>query len=148
MLLTVICEVNKNYLRIVNIRWYLQIWPISHMLSNMKKCLDKNNPKSLKDYEQQATIHKSLANEARLMIVDSLKNCECSVGELTQSVGLDQSTVSKHLSVLFNAGIVDRRKEGNVIYYRLLTPCVLDMFKCTSQVLGNKEINKCHKQNP
>jgi ArsR family transcriptional regulator len=97
------------------------------------KC--KPSKKSRHDYKQQARIHKALSNEARLMIVDCLKSCECSVGDLAQAVELDISTVSKHLSVLLAAGILDNRKQANVIYYRLLTPCVLDMFACTNRVL-------------
>ena len=116
----------------------MSIWPISHIQFNMKKCLKNKVSKSLGDYERQARIHKALANEARLMIVDSLRECECSVGELTRCVGLDQSTVSKHLSVLFNAGIVEKRKQANLIFYKLLTPCVLDMFACTVRVLDGR----------
>ena len=99
----------------------------------MKCCEPK---KSREDYRQQARIHKALSNEARLMIVDWLRDCECSVGELVSAVELDMSTVSKHLSVLLAAGIVDNRKEGNIVRYRLLTPCVLDMFTCTNEVLN------------
>ncbi len=85
-------------------------------------------------YKLQAKIHKALANESRLMIVDKLYEKECSVSELTELLGLDQSTVSKHLAVLLQAGIVDFRKEKNIVYYRLLTPCVIDMFACASKV--------------
>ncbi|RJO65576.1 MAG: ArsR family transcriptional regulator [Myxococcales bacterium] len=94
-----------------------------------------HNKKTREDYKQQARVHKALANEGRLMIVDCLRDCECSVGELTRALGLDQSTVSKHLAVLLGAGIVENRKAGASIFYRLLTPCVLDVFACTSQVL-------------
>jgi ArsR family transcriptional regulator len=87
------------------------------------------------DFKAQARLHRALGNEARLMIIHQLRRCEQSAGQLTRAVGLDQSTVSKHLSVLLAAGIVENRKEGNVIFYRLLTPCVLDMFSCTSRVL-------------
>lgn len=87
------------------------------------------------DFKAQARLHRALGNEARLMIIQQLRRRERSAGDLTRAVGLDQSTVSRHLSVLLGAGIVENRKEGNVIYYRLLTPCVLDMFSCTSQVL-------------
>jgi len=86
-------------------------------------------------------LHRALGNEARLVILDRLREGERSVGELTREVRLDQSTVSKHLSVLLAAGLVDNRKEGNLIYYRLLTPCVLDMFTCTERVLKEKESN-------
>ena len=100
------------------------------------------------DFKKQARIHRALGNEARLCIVDRLMNCECSVGELAAAVGLEMSTVSKHLAVLLSCGILDNRKEGNTVRYRLLTPCVLDMFSCTNRVLGlesNGEASKAAK---
>ena len=81
---------------------------------------------------------KALANESRLMIVDRLSRGECTVGELTDLVGSDQSTVSKHLALLRSHGIVEDRREGNNVYYTLLTPCVLDFFSCTMQVLKER----------
>jgi len=90
------------------------------------------------DFKRQARIHRALGNEARLLIVHSLNKCECSVGELAEAVALDISTVSKHLSVLLGCGIVDNRKDGNTVLYRLLTPCIFDMFNCTNNVLGIK----------
>ncbi len=90
------------------------------------------------DYRQFAKIHRALANEARLMIVESLEKRERTVGELTKLIGLDQSTVSKHLSILLSAGIVDNRKQANNVYYRLLIPCVMDMFSCTMKVLEKR----------
>lgn len=86
-------------------------------------------------FKKQVRIHKALANEARLMIIDRLHQREHSVSELTNIVGLDQSTISKHLSILLSSGIVENRKEKNVVYYRLLTPCVIEMFKCASKVM-------------
>jgi ArsR family transcriptional regulator len=94
--------------------------------------------KTKEDYKREVLILKALANEARLMIVDSLKDREITVGELTELLKLDQSTVSNHLSVLYNAGILDYRKNGNLVYYQLLTPCVLDAFKCACQVVKEK----------
>ncbi len=86
-------------------------------------------------YKQQARVMKALANESRLMIIDRLGHGECSAGDLTRLVGSDQSTVSKHLAVLRSVGLVEDRREGNVVIYRLVTPCVLNFFSCTSQVL-------------
>ena len=91
-----------------------------------------------RDYKQQAQILKAMANEARLKMIDRLSQGEASVGELTKLVGLDQSTVSKHLAVLRLHSIVDDRRDGNVVYYRLLVPCVLNFFSCASQVLINR----------
>jgi ArsR family transcriptional regulator len=89
-------------------------------------------------YRQQARVMKALANESRLMIVDRLHRGECSAGELTGLVGSDQSTVSRHLSVLRSHGIVEDRREGNVVFYRLLTPCVVDFFSCATRVLRER----------
>jgi ArsR family transcriptional regulator len=84
-------------------------------------------------FKKQALIFKALANETRLIIVDQLYQKECTVTELTENSGLDQSTISKHLTVLFHAGIVENRKDKNCVYYRLLTPCVIDLFNCTCE---------------
>lgn len=87
-------------------------------------------------YERQARVLKTLANPARLQMVDQLSTGEASVGELTALVGLDQSTVSKHLAVLRAHGVVADRREGNMVYYRLLTPCVLEFIACADRVIG------------
>jgi DNA-binding transcriptional ArsR family regulator len=89
-------------------------------------------------FKQQAKVLKALANESRLMIVDRLSRGECSVGELTEMIGSDQSTVSKHLAVLRSHGIVEDRREGNVVFYTLLTPCVLNFFSCATQVITDR----------
>ncbi len=86
----------------------------------------------------QAQLLKALANEARLKILHRLAKGECSVGQLTGVIGLDQSTVSKHLSLLKAHGIVRDRRDGNVVYYELLTPCVLNFFSCATQVLKER----------
>jgi len=89
-------------------------------------------------FKQQARVLKALANESRLMIVERLSCGECSVGELTKLVGTDQSTVSKHLALLRAHGIVSDRRAGNVVYYSLLTPCVLDFFSCATRVIKDR----------
>ncbi|MDF1561446.1 MAG: metalloregulator ArsR/SmtB family transcription factor [Deltaproteobacteria bacterium] len=91
-----------------------------------------------KVFKQQARVLKALANASRLKIVDRLSRGECSVGELTELVGSDRSTVSKHLAVLRSHGIVEDRREGNVVYYSLLTPCVMNFFSCATQVLEER----------
>ncbi len=91
-----------------------------------------------KIYKRQAQVLKAMANESRLMIIGRLAESECSAGELTTLIGSDQSTVSKHLAVLRANGIVEDRREGNVVIYRLLTPCVLNFFSCATQVLDER----------
>ncbi len=87
---------------------------------------------------QQARVLKALANESRLKIIDRLARGECSVGELTDIVGSDRTTVSKHLAVLRSHGIVLDRREANVVYYKLMTPCVMNFFSCASQVMKER----------
>ena len=89
-------------------------------------------------FRKQARVLKALANESRLQIVDRLSRGECSVGELTELVGLDRTTISKHLAVLRAHGIVHDRREGNVVYYTLLTPCVMNFFACATKVLKER----------
>ena len=54
---------------------------------------------------------------------------------LTDMVGDDISTVSKHLAVLKNAGIVADEKRGTQVFYSLRVPCVLNFFSCVESVL-------------
>lgn len=89
-------------------------------------------------FRQQARVLKALANESRLKIIDRLSRGECSVGELIALIGSDPSTVSKHLAVLRAHGIVTDRREGNVVYYTLMTPCVMSFFACASQVMKER----------
>lgn len=88
-----------------------------------------------KHYEARAQILKSLAHPSRLFIIEKLQEKERSVGELTQLIGADTSTVSKHLSVLKNTGLVYPRREGTTIYYALKTPCILNFMDCVEEVL-------------
>ena len=76
-------------------------------------------------YRLKARVAKALAHESRLMIIDALYEKDMCVSELTEMVGADQSTVSKHLSVLKLAGIIlDRKESSNKVYYHLRTAMI------------------------
>jgi DNA-binding transcriptional ArsR family regulator len=83
----------------------------------------------------RANVFKALAHPSRLLIVEQLAQTERCVCELTRMVGADMSTVSKHLSVLKNAGIIQDKKRGSQVYYRLKMPCVLRFFDCVGEVI-------------
>jgi len=85
-------------------------------------------------YEAQAAVIKAMAHPTRLLIMHSLKKKETCVCELRDLVGDDISTVSKHLLVLKNAGLVAARREGNWLHYRLTCPCVLDFAACLTKL--------------
>ena len=83
----------------------------------------------------RAQIMKAMAHPSRLFILDELSQGERCVCELTELIGADTSTISKHLSLLKNAGIVETDKRGTQVYYRLKAPCILNFFGCVETVL-------------
>ena len=86
-------------------------------------------------YEARARIAKALAHPSRLLMVDALAEKETCVCDLTALVGSDQSTVSKHLAILKQAGIVGDRKDGVMTFYHLKTPCLTGLWECIESVL-------------
>ena len=90
-------------------------------------------------YETRARVLKALAHPARLKLVDVLsEHEEVCVCELTEAIGTDMSTVSRHLAQLKNAGIVDSEKHGQMVFYRLRVKCLTSLFSCIESVV------KCH----
>jgi ArsR family transcriptional regulator len=86
-------------------------------------------------YEARARVIRAMAHPSRLLIIDELNLGEKCVGELRDAIGADTSTVSKHLSVMKNAGIVADEKRGTMVYYRLRVPCITNFFGCVESVL-------------
>ena len=86
-------------------------------------------------YGARAQIAKALSHPSRLLILDALAARELCVCELTALVQADQSTVSKHLAVLKNAGIVTDRKEGTMTMYSLKCRCLRGFWECIESVL-------------
>jgi ArsR family transcriptional regulator len=87
-------------------------------------------------YRLKAEIIKAMAHPSRLMIIDALAEGEKCVCELQQIVGSDMSTVSKHLSVMKNAGVVRDRKAGQQVFYSLRVPCIQQFFGCVEAVMA------------
>jgi ArsR family transcriptional regulator len=86
-------------------------------------------------FEKQAEIAKAIAHPLRIAIVDFLKDGEQCVCDIAEHLGSERSNVSRHLSVMVNAGILEYRKEGLKVIYSLKTPCILDFFSCVARVL-------------
>jgi len=86
--------------------------------------------------ERRAQVMKALAHPSRLFIVEELSRGERCVCELTEMIGADVSTVSKHLAVLREAGLVLDERRGVQIFYRLRVPCILNFFGCVEAVLA------------
>jgi len=96
-------------------------------------------------FDARAKIIKAMAHPTRLFIIHELSRGERCVCELTEMVGADVSTVSKHLAVMKNAGIVRDEKRGSQVFYTLRVSCIINFFSCVESVLENtaKEQLKC-----
>ena len=85
--------------------------------------------------EARARILKALAHTSRLFIVEELgKGARC-VCELQEMIGSDMSTVSRHLTQLKEAGIVEHEKRGAQVFYSLRVTCVPDFLGCVENIL-------------
>ncbi len=84
----------------------------------------------------KARVLKALAHPTRLWMAEQLAGGERCVCEFVNAIDADFSTVSKHLAVLKQAGIVEDDKRGKQVYYRLKVPCVLDFMQCIEAVIA------------
>lgn len=84
---------------------------------------------------ERARILKALAHPSRIFIVEKLSEKPHCVCELTEMIGADTSTVSKHLSILKNAGIIEDEKRGTSVYYSLRCQCIMKFMSCIEQVI-------------
>jgi ArsR family transcriptional regulator, arsenate/arsenite/antimonite-responsive transcriptional repressor len=94
--------------------------------------------------ERRSSLLKSLAHPARLLIIEMLEASPRCAGELTEAIGSDKTTVSKHLAVLKRAGLVKDRKRGTFSEYSLACACVTHFIDCIeSGADGNATDGSC-----
>ena len=74
-----------------------------------------------------AARFKVLADPLRLRILQTLEAGETSVSSLSEAVEATQPNVSKHLKLMQDAGLLQRRQEGNIVYYSIADPTVFDL---------------------
>jgi len=90
--------------------------------------------------EARVKIIKALAHPTRLYIADQVCCRERTVGQLTEMIGVDMSTISRHLSILKHAGIIKVRKDGLQVYCSLAIPCIMNFFNCAEDAV--REVDK------
>lgn len=83
---------------------------------------------------ERTRILKAMAHPSRLLMLEALRDGELCVCDLRDLVGSDLSTVSKHLALMRDAGLVVARKEGLQVFYTLRVPCILKFFDCVDAV--------------
>jgi len=93
---------------------------------------------SLRLMEKEAAVFKALSHPARLFMVEEIARGEKCVCELVRMLGLDASTVSKHLTVLRNAGVLEDQKRGNMVFFRVRMECVLGFSSCVRKSLESQ----------
>ena len=104
----------------------------------MKTCKTTKR-KTPADFRKASDVFKALSNPNRLLIVDALSHGERCVADLTECVGLDMSTVSNHLAVLRNVGLVKDKRCGTQVFYSLRNPCVLNIFCCLDEFHATRD---------
>ena len=81
-----------------------------------------------------ARLMRLFANEQRLMLMCRLSEGDCAVGDLAGYVGLSQSALSQHLAKLREEGLVDTRRDGTTIFYRIADPAVLKVIAVLAEI--------------
>lgn len=96
------------------------------------------------DVSHRAKVFKALGHPSRLLMVEALGEGEKCVCELQALVGSDMSTVSKHLGVLREAGLVQDDRRGTSIYYSLRMRCVTSFLGCVRRFFDQQLEEQLH----
>lgn len=88
-------------------------------------------------FESVARCFSVLGEPTRLRILHTLCREECCVNDILKATGLAQANASRHLGLMYQAGMLSRRREGNQIYYRVADPMYAELCRSVSvQVAG------------
>jgi DNA-binding transcriptional ArsR family regulator len=89
-------------------------------------------------YRLHADFCRTLSDANRLLIINELAGEELSVNELAGRLGLGQSNASKHLALMRDHGLVNARKEGSMVFYRLSDPRIFEAIKLLRAVQSDQ----------
>ena len=89
-------------------------------------------------FQLKADLCKTFADAKRLMIINELRDGEKSVGDICTSLGIGQSLVSRHLSILRQKGVVQTRRNGTTIYYKISDSQIFETCDMMHQILLNQ----------
>ncbi len=89
----------------------------------------------------KAELFKALGHPLRIKILETLRAGEVSVAELLRQLEVEPATASQQLGILRSRGLVDSRREGSSVYYRLRDPLVLDLLKVARAMSANHLVN-------
>lgn len=89
-------------------------------------------------FKIKADFLKCLAHPTRLAVLEHLKRGEASVGSMVQALGVEQSSLSKHLALLRQAGILRSRQEKVTVYYSVDGRDIFRVLRPISEILRKK----------
>ncbi len=95
-------------------------------------------------YRLHAEVCKVLTDPKRLTLIDALADGERSVGELAAVLGVTLANASQHLGVMRHAGIVETRREGTTVLYRLSDPEIVDACRIIDRLVGRRALRDTH----
>jgi DNA-binding transcriptional ArsR family regulator len=84
-------------------------------------------------YQKQAKVAAAIAHPLRAAILDFLKDGPQCVCDIAEHIDSERSNVSRHLSLMVSAGLLEYQKQGLKVIYCLKTPCVLDFLACMTE---------------
>ena len=95
-------------------------------------------PASSSEFDRQryAAVGRALADPKRLCVLESLAAGELSVSDLSTRVGCQVPNMSQHLAVLRSAGLVQSRRDGSTVFYRLADVRVLEAYRLIQGLAG------------
>jgi ArsR family transcriptional regulator len=96
-------------------------------------------------YENQSEFLKALAHPTRLAILDILRDGEQCVCHMEAMLAMRQAYISQQLMILKNAGLVESRRDGLNLYYRVIKPNVFDLLDAAGSVTGSLAQRPIHK---
>jgi DNA-binding transcriptional ArsR family regulator len=99
-------------------------------------------------YEIKARVISVLANPKRLQIVELLGHAERTVSDLATELEIAQATTSQHLAVMRKSGVVETRKDGNFVYYRLADPKIAEACAVMSKAIVDLLVMQQEKLRP
>ena len=99
----------------------------------------------MEEYQAQAKLFKALMHPVRLEILDVLREGEECVCHMEAALGYRQAYISQHLAVLRDAGLVQDRRDGWNIFYRVIKPEVFELLDNAAHITGEKGVVHKHK---
>jgi DNA-binding transcriptional ArsR family regulator len=91
--------------------------------------------KKIMVYERQAEVAKAISHPVRMAVLDYLRGGPQCVCDIAEAVNSERSNVSKHLSIMVSAGVLESQKKGLQVIYKVRTPCVLRFVDCLTECL-------------